>query len=884
MKAALLAEEITSDPNLFAGFDGEDSAESSDEKSALEEEMFDWLAESLTESGGLLEPEDSAESGGLIEPEDSTESGDLTALEDLAESLGAAESPDMDLFAEEDDEEEATTGWLDADNFDFEDYTDDKTLADLADAVAQQDIGPVDETLPDWMTGLLSADAEETAPEAAGETAEQAQDALPDWMTEFTVSDQDDRDQADEPIANLFEETADSAPDILDELLDAPEPATPATSGPLPDWLSDIAEDETLVSADEDEIAAVTDWLTLDEEAGAGLNWLTDDKPDEATPTADEALPVEQEQVEDTDWLAEMASLGNEAFTAEDTVEEAPIIESEAPQPEPEGDLFAADWPEETETEMEAEVASTPTPEPEKQESDWLRADSMLSDALEEELPDWLHELGPPVTAESPPEEDAARIPSETLPDWIAQMKPGVTQTGDHLSSAVDLSDVGEPLPDVTGEMIEPELPGWLQDAVGTADADETDVFALDESADLPDWLGLEGDESSVEALLGLDEKSSLDASGEWTEVLQALPPASSIRERLAKADIPDWILALKPDLRAKAETAPEPVQEAGPLSGIRGVIDIEPVIAQPRSNGPWPQFTVTDAQQDQAALLKQLALADHTLVHTTADRISSVWLRLILAALLLAVVLTGLLRSDLLPRAPVSSSLPVEMAYTAVQAAADETVLLAVEYTPALAGELDLQAEMLVDQLAANGSPVVTMSQYAAGTAVAHTLAADRSTLGLVPGESIGLRQLGDCLAAPDACRTLTGRRLDSETQQVLADVGLIIILTGERDSLVNWLEQVGRRSQIPMVAGVTQGLGPVAVPYWNSGQLQGVIAGMPDTAVYQQHLSQPTDVVITRLNAQALAQLLAASLLFVGGLSYGIAGWYTRRNPGKA
>ena len=138
---------------------------------------------------------------------------------------------------------------------------------------------------------------------------------------------------------------------------------------------------------------------------------------------------------------------------------------------------------------------------------------------------------------------------------------------------------------------------------------------------------------------------------------------------------------------------------------------------------------------------------------------------------------------------------------------------------------------------------------------------------------------ELGDCLTAAATCDTITGVALDSATQQTISDIGLIIVLTGERDSLVNWLEQVGRSSEAPLVAGITQSLGPVAAPYFASGQLEGMIVGMPDTAVYQQeYLSQPTLTLNQQLNAQALAQILVAALLLVGGLGYGAMALFER------
>jgi hypothetical protein len=180
----------------------------------------------------------------------------------------------------------------------------------------------------------------------------------------------------------------------------------------------------------------------------------------------------------------------------------------------------------------------------------------------------------------------------------------------------------------------------------------------------------------------------------------------------------------------------------------------------------------------------------------------------------------------------------------------------------------------MILAQLAANDSPVVTVSQFPAGTAVAQRLAGEHPTLGLLPGQSVGLRQLGDCLAGQTFCDTLAGKTVPESLQQSLSDVALIVVLTGERDSLVGWLEQVAAVTDIPIAAGVTQSLAPVALPYLDTAQLQGMIGGLPETAVYQQALldQTPDETILRQLSAQTLAQLLAAVLLLAGGLKFGI------------
>jgi hypothetical protein len=94
----------------------------------------------------------------------------------------------------------------------------------------------------------------------------------------------------------------------------------------------------------------------------------------------------------------------------------------------------------------------------------------------------------------------------------------------------------------------------------------------------------------------------------------------------------------------------------------------------------------------------------------------------------------------------------------------------VAFDYTPALAGELDAQAEAVMAQLATNGSPVIAVSQYAVGTAVAAAHTSEPALF--IPGEAIGLRQLGGCLDG--GCDLLFGRSLDVD----LSEVSLILVL----------------------------------------------------------------------------------------------------------
>jgi hypothetical protein len=366
-------------------------------------------------------------------------------------------------------------------------------------------------------------------------------------------------------------------------------------------------------------------------------------------------------------------------------------------------------------------------------------------------------------------------------------------------------------------------------------------------------------------------------------ELIASLPPSRHPAEELAKADLPDWVKAMQP--KEEEETTAVAEEEAaplsGPLSGIRGAIEIEPIIAEPRTAAAAiPTFTFTDEQQQQGALLRQVSQT----ISLRGGRIAPLGgrtlpapVRLGLALLLLIVVLLGLLGPNLLRPLPAAAPEPVTAVHDILEDAAGQPVLVAFEYTPAMAAELEPQAELLLSQLAENDSEVIVISQYPAGLALAEAAVAGQPSqmIGYIPGEAIGLREVGNCLRASGACDAITTHMLSPDLQAAMEEVEVTILLTGERDSLLNWIEQVGAIGRVTLVAGLTQALQPVAQPYLAADQIGGMLAGTPDTAAYAAAFAQaPVPPLQARWNAQHLAQLLAALLLIAGGVIYGVSG----------
>ncbi|MCB9007067.1 MAG: zinc ribbon domain-containing protein [Ardenticatenaceae bacterium] len=873
-----------------------------------EANLPDWLAD----ADDLGIERDATESSA-----DEEASAGLTGwLSDLEDGVGEA---DTAVAAEADDDvSSGLTDWL-HELDDLSDLSPDEP--DTVDSAIEldellNDLPDEEEDSSDWLQELGPVQTD-VLPAKSASPQEDSADDLPDWMDELGPLQTNLLDPSQ--IAELTGPLAISPDDS--ELIDDEEAGADASftdlfetsageTSSLPDWLDTAVEDvDTFLKELPDEEAADAevdkDWFTADElVAETDLDWLSEtgnletvaeedaDVPDfdlgfesedvaEAWDavdelTADEAAVAhdfageDDAEADDFSWLADMEAIATGALTIEPEPEETAVAEEETIEPEE----MVEDLPE-------------PVAEAADDDDGWTSDTFFAETAVGEDLPDWLDQLDKPEDVAKLAEEES---PAEELPDWIASMRPSQGFIGSELPgvfSDIDLRDTLEGIPE---ELAGAELPEWLQDTPLDS-APSTPFVETDKEGpmEIPDWLQPAVTEPEGETAAPGDAVEPPEPSKsrqEWRSLLEELPPLTPLAESLPKAEIPEWVQQLKPpELTGEPPREPEgPEELSGPLKGMQGIVTIEPSIAQPReAMRPTPYIT-TPEQQQQVALLRQLTQEVPQTVTTIATKTAystAVWLRLTLAILLIAALLVGLRGPSLVST---SSAVPanVQAVATAVSAAAGQPVLLAVEYTPAMAGELSPQAELLLNQLAANGSPVLMTSQYAAGTAVASSLTADTPAqmVGYLPGESIGLRQLGDCLAGRNTCEQLNGRMLDEQLKTNLSQTTLVIVLTGDRDNLVNWIEQVGSvATDVTLVAGTTQALAPLAKSYTSTNQLGGLLGGAPDSAAYQQLAGLPEGTVQSQLNAQIYGQLLAGTLLFVGLLAYGLTGFMNNR-----
>lgn len=858
------------------------------------EDVLDWSSIEEDDPAAMSAEDTSATAEAAGPLTDWLAADDELNLEDFEDSDAGAQLEDADFSSR-------LTDWLNEGD-EIPEFSSQADLEQVADD------GADDERLTDWLSDPAFLEEEEDSDDMveASLDDESGVDRLAAWISG------DEADEADEEEFGWLEEpespvTASGKHEIPSEIswLEETEEelsnifqSQPTIEEELPDWLADVAEDGgtfmSEVAEDEsgdledifqaEQIAAETELdflhqtgsLHVDSDLAGELGLDSTD--------ADDELFDDTIRSDEPDWLADLAQMTPEelalaeddalttAVDSADIDDEFDFEEALPPLPEVESDSFIEDLPDEEEIEEDAS---------------YLDAEGAL--------PDWINQLDAP--DDLPDVDDSELIPSEEMPDWVASLNPGQTVQDSVLPGAL-AEDMPETLAGIPEELAGSDLPDWLQDVPKepAAEAPLIPVPSDTQISDYPDWLqtGLEQSEedSSIFASSDADLLDPTEASGEWNSILNDLPPAVPIEDTLSKAEIPEWVMDLKPvELsgdQPKAAPVPEgPEETYGALSGLRGVVAVEPIIAQPRmAEAPAP-IAVSPEQKSQVLLLRQLAQNGHetkTAKAARTERDISSWTRPLFAIILIAVIVLGL-QGEFPFALPTTVPAALTGVDTAVASAADSTVLVAFEYSPAMAGELTPEAETLLAQLEDNGSNIIAVSQFASGVTIADEVIAETNVsarnLGYLPGGPVGLRRLGECLSEGVNCDDMFGQPLPANELSELNDVALIIVLTANRENLVGWIEQVGTPTGQEMVAGVTQSLYPIAAPYFDTDQLQGVINGIPGTAVYQAEYfaTDQQEEIESLFNAEVAAQTLLFVVLLIGAVVYIISGFVSQR-----
>ena len=755
----------------------------------------------------------------------------------------------------------------------------------------------------DWLTRL-----DDEPPEAAGAEAQPSAPAQP-------AADQDQTVAGD----------SDDVPDWLSDLEAlAPEEGTIEVEGELPPWLADLEagspDQETgippwLAALEGDQAGKdVPEWLS-DLDAGGGIAaWLSEQK--------EETAP--QPEAPDQRAESELPEPPPASFAGLDEAapEEAGLQEDQLPD-------WLRDTGETTKDEQAASDAEAGVP-------DGLAAlEGRVPGA--DETPDWLHDLDEAEGEEpSLPGETAAELGDNDTPDWLRDVvegedqepalseegasEPGEAQIPDWLHDLDEAAEEQAPLPEqepapsaeAFEELAEDETPDWLRDLAIDEREPEAD-WAPEAGAPAADWLSLAGAPSGPPAVSEEQEEGEPEERvppvPEWMEGIYAPreeTPAGeealslSATEEWPEGEVPEWLAALEEE--GTGLTRPgSGIEAGGPLAGLSGVLSPEPILASFPKSTFQPIPPVPDAHQAEAELVER-ALETPASRRIQVSRASGREIlnslgRWVIYGLLFAAVLIAPLRSCV--RLPDLSE--TRTFYNAIERLpSGSAVLVVFDYDASLDGALTPQARAILWHLQRRDLGIVLLSLTPQGAAIAEDLIAEREgwvagrdyvALGYLPPHPASLLAfMGNPLGGvarfgttEDPGETVLGRQI-----RTFSDLDMVITITGDRDHVRWWIEQVQPRAAIELLAAVPAAITPYVEPYYSelgTGQIAGVLGGLGPTAQYEE-LIQADFVPSARLSyvVQTNALLLFTGIVLVSGLGSLLGSLSRRSAPAKA
>lgn len=722
--------------------------------------------------------------------------------------------------------------------------------------------GTSESGLPSWLAGEAGTPPPESPSEGTG---------TPDWLKDLGPAP-----GVPDAVGSAasFSEEANISDWSTGEASETPASADDLAPAELPDWLKDLRDVSNL--SDEDQIQPLPPssaaWLPEENQASSAapslpgessvedagnFAWLREMREEAApeelgkpVPAFDESAIPLHENTGELDWLKAMETSQPSASQDE--------LPTPALTDEPTWFTQAS-----TESPAHLDAKTLPvSPLDDIELPDWLKGaapEAPVTPAEQVELPDWMKPASLEAAAPEPPSTSA-----EGLPGWLSTPAPGspgevapepTEPTGipGWLSS---LPTLQETTPEETGELPLPALP--------PAELPSGGLDSL--FTPMPDWLSEAPSTSSPEPASAPIQSSA------------------GPEEALTPANLPSWVQAMRPvEASAPASVQGEETMETqGPLAGLHGILPSLPYLGPAqRPQAQSMKLNASTEQQNHGALLEQVLQSEvHPDPVPVARRMSlQKGLRLAIGLLLFLVLLAGVAAGTQIIPLPVGWSAEAVAAVQAVESIpAGSPVLVVFDYEPALAGEMEAIAAPLLDHIIIRSHPVLTLlSTSPTGSALADRIFAgplsslayqDRINLGYLPGGLGGVRSFVQNPAA--------AMPLGSDSTPVLAGVrpfseySAILVITDSLEGGRTWIEQAGP----PWYAGKafvvvsSAQAGPMLQPYYNSGQINGLVSGLFDAAVLEQNNAGRPGLARHYWDAYNLGLILTALLITLGAL----------------
>ncbi len=231
----------------------------------------------------------------------------------------------------------------------------------------------------------------------------------------------------------------------------------------------------------------------------------------------------------------------------------------------------------------------------------------------------------------------------------------------------------------------------------------------------------------------------------------------------------------------------------------------------------------------------------------------------------------------------------PTDSTQTAYDAMDDlehgSNVLVSFEYGPSTKPEIHPMTYAVLRHLFKNGHKVYITCLWPDGQFMAEeaieeiaeqefnlTYGKDYVLLGFRPGNEAVVKGIVSNirkLYSTDARGTLTDKIPMMEGINQLADFDFIFTASAGYPGTVEWVQYGADPTGVPMSTGVTSIQVNEVMPYVQSGQVKGILAGMPGAAEYEKLVGVP-GIGTSGMDAQSIAHLVIVLFIIFGNVAF--------------
>ena len=208
------------------------------------------------------------------------------------------------------------------------------------------------------------------------------------------------------------------------------------------------------------------------------------------------------------------------------------------------------------------------------------------------------------------------------------------------------------------------------------------------------------------------------------------------------------------------------------------------------------------------------------------------------------------------------------------------DVVLLSFDYAPGAGLDAHIVPVAVVEHLAQRGIKWVSVSFSPEGPMMADLIIKDLESRGYKYG--IDFANLGYLAGQENAirlfaldCLTITTDTRGNKTTDLPVMQGIktakdfAFVHQFTSDDPAMWIRQAVDPMGLRYAVGIVTVSVPSAMPYYNSGQIKGLLGGLKAAAEYETLLGKPGRAV-AMMDAQSMAHLLIIGFIFLGNLGY--------------